>query len=333
MTDDQDAKKVADERAGLVVTPAASGSEEARFAAEVSKSLDETESQAAASASSSPDQLATWHTARTVVEQFRPVPWFIWRLANFVLGRPGAINQLSEGMVFGLRRLMFAAASDAVLGAGTPINNMRRALSCVRPDAVAAVSVIHAISRRLAGHDHERIWRPILEDALLRSQIGFFIGERVSDFGAGRAMLAGFAGRAGLAVLIATGDIDQARSALERMASGEDIGETGLQIYGCEPLQVSAMLLSAAGCGRDAALGTVSYSLRSLMDRAAMDEHHKSWHFAYRINDLLRMGKASEVLDEEWNKLGFTDPQDREQLVEVVRLMLRRGTAWGWLMQ
>ena len=32
----------------------------------------------------SPDQAASWQRSRELVEKFRPVPWFIWRLSNFV---------------------------------------------------------------------------------------------------------------------------------------------------------------------------------------------------------------------------------------------------------
>ena len=161
-----------------------------------------------------------WLEAKSIIEKFKPVPWFIWRLSHFVLGRSGEIKQLDQGLVFGLRRLLFAAASDKVLGSGRKIDNTREALSLVSSDVVAAVSVIHAICRRLSKCDFERIWRPILDDALLRARIGVVVGEVVPEFGSGRAMLAGFAGRLGLAILISSGSLEQAQRCLELLASG-----------------------------------------------------------------------------------------------------------------
>ncbi|MCB0310901.1 MAG: hypothetical protein KDD42_06690, partial [Bdellovibrionales bacterium] len=63
----------------------------------------------------------SWEIARKVIESFQPVPFFIWRLANYVLGKPGQATEVSDGLVFGLRRLLFATASDELLGIGEKV--------------------------------------------------------------------------------------------------------------------------------------------------------------------------------------------------------------------
>ncbi len=301
------------------------------FTQELEKSLSETEAEAVRVAGDSEDhQAATWAVARQMVQRFQPVPWFIWRLNNFVLGRPGEVNPVSEGLVLGLRRLLFAAASDPFFTDRSKVNNLKVALEVLPSDVIAAVSVIHAICRRLAACQFERIWRPVLDDALLRAQIGYLVGSKNPSFGGGRGMLAGFAGRSGLTVLIAGGDLDQARRALELLATGADIGQVGLTIYGCDPLQVSAMILSASGCGRDAASGTVGYAVNS-HSIVADTPAQLNWFAAFSIVELSRMGRDSEIDIGLWNALGYNLGDDRGKFIDRTKTMIRRGHTLSWI--
>ena len=52
-------------------------------------------------------------------------------------------------------------------------------------DVVAASSVIHAVCRRLGTRQFERIWRPILDDAILRARIGYLVFLVFSSSGPG----------------------------------------------------------------------------------------------------------------------------------------------------
>lgn len=234
-------------------------------------------------------------------------------------------------MVLGLRRLLFAAASDPLIGEGRKVNDMRKAMSILSSDVIAALGVIHAISKRLATRQFERIWRPILDDALMRAQLGYLVGEQNRAFGAGRGMLAGFAGRCGLAIIIAEGDLEQARGALEMLASGKSIKEVGIAVYKCDPLQVSAMALSASGCGRNAAFGTVSYSVQDSMSIIENDEQ-MAWLAAFTANEGIRSG-APETIDEKyWRVLNFKGEEEVKGLLEVTQTLIRNGHGWNWLM-
>ena len=108
------------DKAGLIVEPDGSDEGEAAqdsFSQQLAETLKQTEDDVRELGvqGMNAGQSAEWHEARSVVEKFRPVPWFIWRLANYVLSEAGKIRPISEGMVLGLRRLLFAAASDEVL--------------------------------------------------------------------------------------------------------------------------------------------------------------------------------------------------------------------------
>ena len=319
--------------ADLVVEPESGPAADA-FSVELEKTLNETQSevvQLTASAHPDPTGESSWLLARRLVERFQPVPWFVWRLTNFTLGRPGAINVVGEGLVLGLRRLLFAAASDTVLGVGEKVNDVRRTLKILPSDVVAAVAVIHAVCRRLGSRQFERIWRPILEDALVRAQIGHAVGAQIEGFGPGRAMLAGFAGRAGLVIQIASGEIEQARRSLEMLATGVEIRDVGLRLYSCEPLQVSAMMLSAAGCGRDAAIGTASFA-SGLVGAGRNLAEQQRWLSAFTLIEHLRMGTASRVAEEHWTTLGFEDNTMRDEIMALAKRAIRRGHGWGWIM-
>jgi hypothetical protein len=147
-------------------------------------------------------------------------------------------------------------------------------------------------------------------------------------------MLAGFAGRCGLAVLIASGDLEQARKALEMLATGTEIKNVGMALYGCDPLQISAMILSASGCGRDAAYGTVTYSSSSTLDSAAGKDGTKSqaaWHSAFYITEYVRTARMEKIPSEIWERLNFRDDEAKKEVADKAKLALRRGHGWNWL--
>jgi hypothetical protein len=300
----------------------------AEFKQQLTRSLKETETGAAAKGAG----VQGWHKARCIVEEFKPVPWVIWRLANFSLGQSGKINRVYDGMAFGLKELLCAAARDETLaGATTPrrIENAREALAVLSGDVAAAVSVMYAVNRRLKKQKYERIWRPILDDAILRAQIGYFAGSYRDSFGPGRGMLAGYAGRIGLAVLIATGEFAQAQKALELLAAGKVLSEVGEEVYACDPLQVSSMILSAAGCGRDAAFGTVAYASREPDELA--NDHQRAWLSAFVITEHLRTGTADEIDDRLWGLLNIDARDERGTLCTTAEELVKHGHTWKWL--
>ncbi|MCB0338059.1 MAG: hypothetical protein KDD53_00575 [Bdellovibrionales bacterium] len=321
----------ANSAADLVVEPESDALKD-DFARELERTLKETEQEVLGivAIDEGPDAVATWQSARLVIEKFQPIPWFIWRLSNFVLGKPGKIAPVTEGLVFGLRRLLFATASDKTLGSGEKITSVRKALNTVEPDVIAAVSVVYAVCKKMLRSPFERIWRPILDDALLRTQIGYYVGRKDPSFGAGRGMLAGFANRIGLAVLIATGDLTRAQKALEQLATGAPIKDIGLLLYQCEPLQVSAMLLSAAGCGRDAAFGIVRYASGQAPNTIENEEQYQ-WLAAFTLIEKLRTNQIDDSDQQFWSSLSLDSQEDKTKLLEHAKLIVRRGHGWSWL--
>lgn len=272
----------------------------------------------------------SWLNARKKIEQFRPVPWFIWRLSLSAFSS----NQksLSEGMVLGLRRLLFAAASDPLLGVGAKVNTTKKALSVLQPQTVAAVAIIHSVCRRLKSFPHERIWKPLVDEALVNAQIGLLVGKGATDFGLGRGMLAGFSLEIGMAVLIATGDEERAAAALDRLSNGEKPREVGASLYGAEPLQISAMLLAAAGCGQDASAGVGA--IEQKVSGPSLEQSGTgalAWRVCSEIVAALRTNALASIDENDLIAFGFGNLGARSQLVQKAIQVSRSGHELGWL--
>ena len=319
--------------------PDAASPEEEQFTQQLGMELDVTSRELStrttdAGASSRENKLQSWQVAGDLVGQFRPVPWIVWKLIRSALGKPGrivAVNPINFEVV---DKIVYQSLSDKVLGKevvpSVEIPNVPfpKAVEIVGPDVIAATCFIHCCCRRIASRVSEKVWRPIIDDALLRARFGYHAGEASSHFGAGRGMLAGFAGRLGLAVQISSADIAKTQHALEQLAKGVGMSEVGLSVYGCDPLQVSALSLTAAGCSRDAALGTAAYSVADESLDPESDQF--KWFAAFSIVEHLRMGSDDAVLPEFWKALDLTEaPQER--LRKHVKAAQRRGSGWQWM--
>ena len=276
----------------------------------------------------------SWEIASKIVTRYRPVPWILWRVIHAVLGKPGQTPKPDPITFDIVRPLIFNAAKDKTLfvpdPAAPPLAKLEHIIPSLGADVGAALCVIHGVCRRISNSLSERVWRPILDDALMRGQLGYHVGKHCPKFGPGRGMLAGFSGRSGLAVLIASGDVQQAQRALEGLAAGSDIRDVGTSVYGCDPLQVAAMTLSAAGCNIEAAFGTAAFSTRG-RDLAPRGEQYL-WLSAFAVCENIRMGTPDRIEERYWEALGY-NVAARGELRERSRMLQRKGPAWQWLIE
>ena len=114
------------------------------------------------------------------------------------------------------------------------------------------------------------------------------------------------------------------------MPQGEGIQVVGRKVYKCDPLQVSAMTLTAIGCSRDAAFGTVSFASKNPLS-IVQNEEQMRWLAAFTITEKVRMGVPEEVAPELWEALGFEDPEDQSSLLDEAKGVIRRGHGWNWI--
>ena len=273
----------------------------------------------------------SWEKSKAIVQKFSPVPWFVWTLSNYIFSRQLKGKKVPEGAYFGFKSLLLNAASDKVLGIGQEVKEHRKAASILTPDVFGSTVIIYSISRKLKSQENYKFIIPLLEDAYLRAQIGFFLGKLDDDFGAGKAMLAGFAGRLGILVLIAQGTTEQATKSLEKLANSESINEVGKSVYGCEPLHVSAFTLTASGMGKDAAFGVVNFGC-GLKLIASDTLIQKKWQILMFIIEKIRFGKASEVSPEYLAELKSNlTMEDLIELEEVTKEIQKDSGSWKWM--
>ncbi|MCB0360840.1 MAG: hypothetical protein KDD44_14425, partial [Bdellovibrionales bacterium] len=279
-----------------------------------------------------------WGSAGELVKNFHPVPWVICRIVRTVFGRADRMGNALPSLFHPLDRLLFQAVSDPVLGGdfadGEEVAEVTvtKAIEQMGLDVAGAICFVHAVCRRLTQSLPERIAQALLDDALLRTKIGFLIGQTAPRFDAGRGMLAGFSGRSGLAILIASGTTEAAQDALRLMAQGVEIRDVGLRVYGCEPLQVSALTLAIAGCNREAAFGIASFGISTRSRDLVPGSEAARWLAAFSLTEHLRMGNRDRIEPFMWNELGLDQSKSlREDLMKRVRLVQRRGHGWQWM--
>jgi hypothetical protein len=90
------------------------------------------------------------------------------------------------------------------------------------------------------------------------------------------------------------------------------------------------MTLSAGGCGRDAAFGAVSWSLKGKRS-LAQTEDQKRWVACFAIIEAARLGKGESIEPEMWAILGIGDGAQRTEFLDSAKQIVRRGHGWGWI--
>lgn len=273
-----------------------------------------------------------WRVATSMVNRFKPVPWLLWTIIRGVYGRSGEIGSPDPMSFSPVEKLLLNAVRDRTLGKKELPEriSLSDAVKLLGTDVAGSLCYIHAVSRRVGSVLNEKVARPIIDDALLRTFIGYQAGLHSKVAGAGRGMIAGFSGRSGLAIQIASGTLEQAQKALAGLASGVEISKVCTDIYGCDPLKVAALSLIAGGCSRDVAYGIAAYS--SKRNDVVPGTEQFMWLSLFSLIEALRMSRSEQVSEVTWKELGY-DPAARAALVDVITQAQRRGHGWRWITQ
>jgi hypothetical protein len=126
---------------------------------------------------------------------------------------------------------------------------------------VKASSIILAINciceRTLNSGPATRIWAPLFKEMMSEIEIGYHFGTTVERVGHERGMLIGFSRLAGLALLLIKSPKAFTTWYDATLGKIDDRADL-VRIFGCEPYQVSAMLMQQLGLGAEVALATAS---------------------------------------------------------------------------
>ncbi len=277
-----------------------------------------------------------WETAGKLVSDFRLVPPVIWGIGRAVFGKDGSIGEIHAGVFLPLATLVRYAAKQKPFGRGNEkdapgdsVEELRRAVTKIGGDVLGALCVMHPVCRRVSVSMSESLWRPLLNDALLSAQIGYLLGKYAEAFGRGRAMLAGFVARSGVPTMIAMLDEKQRETVSEEIKQGASINEWTKTLFGCEPLQISLLSLTAGGCSREAALG-IAMSLNA-STRPEPGSVCEQWLASYTIIEEIRIGNREKISKSHWSALGIESEDAKEKFFEDVDDLIKRNINWQWL--
>jgi hypothetical protein len=273
----------------------------------------------------------SWSVAADVVKKIIPVPRLFWIIIHSVYGKSGEVREVDPMTFSMLENLIIKAIEDKDL-VKKPVNekvNLSRAVEALGSDVSASLCFVYSLSRRVSSHLNERIYRAIMDDALLRTRLGVMVGSEVPHIGIGKSLLAGFAGRAGLAVQLASGTEEEAKKALSGLATGKDISKVCYEVYGCDSLQVAALSLVAGGFSKDIALGIAAYSLPA--EELIPGTEQYNWLSLFSVLENLRINKLDSVPQDYWDNLGI-DSDIREKIEISSQKVFRGGHKFNWIL-
>jgi hypothetical protein len=270
----------------------------------------------------------SWFAADKLVKEFNPISWSLWRLIGFIMSRGLHVNTVPASMLLGYLRFLKLVGVDPVLGTTVELKTNALAAQHLKSDIIASTLFIHSIGCHLHPRPLKKIWGGMMDDALLRARIGMELGKYTEEFSTGRCLIAGFAGRMGMIVLIAMGTHQQAARTLQALARGADIVQTGLEVYSTDPFHVVAHIILRGGLGIDAAIGLLAFGNHAFVPS---NDVQMKWRAVSRVIDVSRIGTYGRLTPEEWGHVNLLDPEKREDFKDQVKTVIRKGHGWMWM--
>ena len=181
-------------------------------------------------------------------------------------------------------------------------------------------------------------WRKLLESMISDIHIGYFFGLRSNELGMEGGALIGFAKTAGLGILMA--DNPQSyRNYVNIKRQNLDISQAQqIELFGCEPYQISAILLQSLGFGTEAAVGAICGLSDLHIDKITLDYSTTKWRAAFLWIEALKAGRDYPAEVKMRNAFPALRPSpDRkiknpalEMLYVEVAKIRQSGSPWLW---
>lgn len=187
-------------------------------------------------------------------------------------------------------RCLLRAAQLPQLSEQPQAPELTAAVEILGPKAAAVMIAINCICERaLDSGPANRIWSPLFKEMMSEIEIGYHFGTTVDHVGHERGMLIGFSRLAGLAILLIRFPDQFVKWYTE--TEGKGTPQQALKAFGCEPYQVSSILMQHLGLGADVALITAS-TLGDL-DTTVVEVKPtmQSWRATYRWVQALKNGQ------------------------------------------
>lgn len=239
---------------------------------------------------------------------------------------------------------------------GLPLRSILRAANIPhtkdaikQPELVAAVdtlgvkasALILAINcvceRTLDSGPSTKIWSPLFKDMMSEIEIGYHLGLSLEQVGHEQGMLVGFSRLAGLALLLVSAPKAFAPWYEKTKGLSTDCNETNL-IFGCEPYQVSSILMQHLGLGTEVALATASTLAQTETSVIEVQPTLQNWRATYEWLHALKNGEESPPCER--SRMSFVElcpdnnhghiPEHLAMLREQIAEVRQSQSLWTW---
>jgi hypothetical protein len=187
-------------------------------------------------------------------------------------------------------RCLLRAAHLPQLSEQPQAPELHAAVDILGAKAAAVMLAINCICEKtLDSGPANRIWSPIFKEMMSEIEIGYHFGTTIDQVGHERGMLIGFSRLAGLAILLMRFPDQFATWYAD--TEGKSSPQQDLQAFGCEPYQVSSILMQHLGLGADIALATAATlgDLDTTVVEVKPNMH--SWRASFRWLQALKNGQ------------------------------------------
>ena len=282
----------------------------------------------------------TWQQARLIVERRLSLPG---NLPNLIrLGWAGMIEPAEF-----LKFLGFTSINPSCLvnAAGIPTDgrrpraqNVEEAIQNLGIRYSSAILAVNTTVRNILKTKPALGWRKLLETMMTEIEIGYNFGIRAGEIGPEGGVIAAFAKNAGLGILLAH-NISGYKKYIELNARHGKVGSKIIvELFGCEPYQVSALVVQKLGFGAEAAFGTAVGLGNLNTSRIELQEAVLFWRAAFRWIEALRVGRNYPADTKVRNFFPTLRPPKEhgaknptlEVLYTEVAKVRREGSTWTW---
>ncbi len=278
----------------------------------------------------------TWQRAHEVAQSQLKVHNAAWQLIRTAWH--GALEPKDFIRMLGFSRLNINCLIDAaeLLNAGSPLDAalVERALQTLGIRLCSVVLAINYTCQTVLAKKPPPLWKKLLQDTMTCVEIGYKLGAKASSLGIEGGALMGFSCHAGNLLLLAYDP-----SAYRKWTGlTKPEGKVAVDIFGCEPYQVSAFALQQLGFGHEVAIGAAVGNGRLDSKLITLDELTNLWKAALLWIDALREGRGYPAAMEIRQFFSEVTPPKEQSVknpvldvlyTEVARAK-SEGSKWTW---
>ncbi len=235
----------------------------------------------------------TWDHAAGIVSRVLRVPSTTWLLIrqgwNFSLNERDFIRLLGFAR---LNALALLGAAEIPVTTGKPeVPEMERALQILGIRYCAVVLAINGCCKMILSHKPSQTWVKLFQQMMTEVEIGYKMGLKSFALGGEGGALMGFSRHVGQAVLLAN-DPKSFRSWYHQAEDGQQKNaKAELELFGCHPYQVAALVLQQFGFGSTVSFGMACGAGTFKTKGEDLGEETLRWKAAYTWLEALIAGR------------------------------------------